>query len=105
MNDLTDYMNLSESESIKKDILNENEETTHSSEISSSNEKSSSDEKTEKKLKQNSANDLLDLSILKEMSESAERKNSTDDFFHEIKNSLNDQLQQKLSQKANQFTE
>ena len=51
MNNLTDYMNLSESESIRKDILNENEETTCSSEISSSSEKSSPDEKTEKKLK------------------------------------------------------
>ena len=92
MNNLADYVNLSESESIRKDILNENEETTCFNEIFSFSEKSSSDEKTEKKLKQNSANDLLNLLIFKETFESAERKNSTNNFFHEIENLLNDQL-------------
>ena len=97
MNDLADYMNLSESENIKEDILNENEETACFSEIFSFTEKSLSDEKTEKKLKQNSVNNLLSLLIFKEMLESAERENSTDDFFHEIENLLDDQLQQELS--------
>ena len=90
MNNLADYMNLSKSESIREDILNENEEITHSSEIFSFSEKSQSDEKTEKKSKQNSTNNLLNLSILKEMSESAERENFTDNFFHEIENLLDD---------------
>ena len=90
MNDLTDYVNLFESESIKEDILNENEKTTCSSKISSSNEKSLSDEKTEKKLKQNSVNDLLNLSILEKTSKSAKRENSINDFFHKIENLLDD---------------
>ena len=89
MNDLADYINLSESENIREDILNENKEIICSSEISSSSEKSLFDEKIEKKLKQNSTNNLLNLSISEEMSELAERENSTDDFFHEIKNLLN----------------
>ena len=101
MNDLADYMNLFKSESIREDILNENEKTTCSSEISLSNKKFLSDEKTEKKSEQNSANDLLNLLTFKETLESAERKNSTNDFFHEIKNLLDDQLQQELSQTAN----
>ena len=97
MNNLADYVNLSESENIREDILNENKETTCSSKISSFNEKSLSDEKTEKKLKQNFANDLLNLLTFEEMFESAERENFTNDFFHEIENLLNNQLQQKLS--------
>ena len=89
MNNLADYMNLFKSENIREDILNENEKITHFSEIFSFNEKSSFDEKTEKKLKQNSANDLLNLSIFKKTLKSAERENSTNNFFHEIKNLLN----------------
>ena len=90
MNNLVDYVNLSKSENIREDILNENEKITHFSKIFSFNKKSSSDEKTEKKLKQNFANDLLNLSIFKKTLELAERENSTNNFFHEIKNLLND---------------
>ena len=90
MNNLADYVNLFKSENIKEDILNENEEITHFSEISSFSEKSLSNEKTEKKLKQNSVNNLLNLLTFKEMFKSAEKENFINDFFHEIENLLDD---------------